>query len=121
MHSSGEVKITDDVISSIAGAAAMKIEGVHSLSGSVVEGIGEMFGKKSFSKGIVVELGEEGYRIDANIIVEHGYKIQDVALKAQRSIENDVKNMIGLDIEAVNIYVDGVKIDESKESSDSED
>jgi len=115
MHSNGEVKITDDVISSIAGAAAMKIEGVHSLSGSVVEGIGEMFGKKSFSKGIAVETSENGYKIDANIIVEHGYKIHEVALKAQKSIENDIKSMIGLDIESVNIYVDGVKIDEEKE------
>lgn len=116
MSNIGNVQITDEVISSIAGAAAMKIEGVHSLSGGVVDGLTEMLGKKQFSKGIHVVLaeGEGDNVIDVNIVVKHGYKIQDVAKSIQSEVKKDIKNMIGLKIDVVNVYVDKVKIDIEK-------
>lgn len=123
MSNIGNVQITDDVISSIAGAAAMKIEGVHSLSGGMVEGLTEMLGKKQFSKGINVKLSEEDGEniIEVNIVVKHGYKIQDVAKSIQVEVKKDIKSMIGLKIDVVNVYVDKVKIEIEKNIDQSEE
>ena len=121
MAGSGEIKITDEVISSIAGAAASSVEGVHGLSGGVVEGISAILGNKSFSKGISVNLNDAGCTIEINLIAQHGFKIQEVAKQVQQEVKKDVKNMIGLKVDNVNVYVDGVKIPKPEEQKESEE
>ncbi len=105
----GDIKITDEVISTIAGAATLRVEGVHSMSGSVVEDITEMLGKKNFSKGVNINLGDSGARIDINIIVKHGYRIHDVAVQIQENVKKDIQDLIGIKVDIVNVFIDGVK------------
>ena len=65
------IKISDDVVSIIAGKAVSEVEGVSSMAGGFAGGITEVLsGKKNFSKGIKVEVGEKETKIDVNIIVE---------------------------------------------------
>ena len=47
----GAIKITDDVVSIIAGLAAIEVEGVASMSGGFAGGIAEALGMKNLSKG----------------------------------------------------------------------
>ena len=54
----GAIKIADEVVSIIAGLAATEIDGIAGMSGGVVGGIAEMLGRKNFSKGVKVEVGE---------------------------------------------------------------
>ena len=50
------IKISDDVVSIIAGKAVSEVEGVSSMAGGFAGGITEVLsGKKNFSKGIKVE------------------------------------------------------------------
>ena len=63
------IKIADDVIATIAGKAASEVTGVYSMAGGFAEGISEVFGKKSYTKGIKVDNNEKGLKIDVNIIV----------------------------------------------------
>ena len=54
------IKIADDVIAVIAGAAASEVPGVAAMAGGFAGGISEVFsGKKNFAKGIKVEAGEK--------------------------------------------------------------
>jgi uncharacterized alkaline shock family protein YloU len=54
------IKISDDVISVIAGVAVAEVPGVASMSGGFAGGISEVLsGKKNLSKGIKVESGEK--------------------------------------------------------------
>ena len=51
------IKISDDVVSIIAGKAVSEVEGVSSMAGGFAGGITEVLsGKKNFSKGIKVEV-----------------------------------------------------------------
>ena len=54
----GAIKIADEVVSIIAGLAATEIDGIAGMSGGVVGGIAEMLGRKNFSNGVKVEVGE---------------------------------------------------------------
>ena len=124
------IKIADDVIAVIAGAAASEVPGVASMAGGFAGGISEVFsGKKNFAKGIKVEAGEKETRIDVNIIVEYGVRIPDVAFEIQNRVKKAVESMTGLKVLDVNVHVQGVstvqveekKNEEVKENTDKEE
>ncbi len=106
----GQVKISDEVVGIIAGLAASEVEGVTSMSGGLTGNITEIFGKKSLSKGVKVEVGEEESAIDLHVIVDYGVKIPDVAWKIQENVKKAIETMTGLKVVEVNIHVQGVNI-----------
>ena len=77
------IKISNDVVASIAGVAVSEVPGVYGMAG----GITEIFGKKGLTKGIKVEVGEKETKIDVNIIVEYGARIPDVAFEIQNRVK----------------------------------
>ena len=113
----GAIKIADEVVSIIAGLAATEIDGIAGMSGGIVGGIAEMLGRKNFSKGVKVEVGEREAAVDLFIIVKYGSRIPDVALAAQENIKRAIETMTGLSVVEVNVHVQGVSFpeDENKE------
>lgn len=115
------IKIADDVIAVIAGAAASEVPGVSSMAGGFAGGISEVFsGKKNFAKGIKVEAGEKETKIDVNIIVEYGARIPDVAFEIQNRVKKAVEGMTGLKVVEVNVHVQGVNTESNIETSEKE-
>ena len=108
------IKIADDVVATIAGKADSEVEGVYSMFGGFAGGISEVFGKKSYTKGIKVDNAEKSLKIDVNIIVEYGARIPDVAYEIQNRVKKAVENMTGLKVEEVNVHVQGVNTDIQK-------
>ena len=108
------IKISDEVIATIAGKSALEVKGVYSMSGGFAGGISEVFGKKSYTKGIKVDNTEKGLKIDVNIIVEYGARIPDVAYEIQNRVKKAIENMTGLNIEEVNVHIQGVNTDSQK-------
>ncbi len=114
------IKISDDVVSIIAGKAVSEVEGVSSMAGGFAGGITEVLsGKKNFSKGIKVEVGEKETKIDVNIVVEYGTRIPDIAFEIQNRVKKAVENMTGLKVLEVNVHVQGVHTpdDDEKENT----
>ena len=104
----GSIKIADEVVSIIAGLAAIEIEGIAGMSGGVVGGIAEMLGRKNFAKGVKVEVGEREAAVDLFIIVKYGARIPDIALDAQENVKQAIEKMTGLSVVEVNVHVQGV-------------
>ena len=121
------IKISNDVVAVIAGVAVSEVPGVAGMSGGFAGGISEVLsGKKNLAKGIKVEIAEKEVKIDVNIIVEYGSRIPDVAFEIQNRVKKAVENMTGLNVEEVNVHVQGVNTDtikaeiEAKQEQDSE-
>lgn len=104
------IKISNDVVASIAGVAVSEVSGVYGMAG----GITEIFGKKGLAKGIKVEVGEKDTKIDVNIIVEYGVRIPDVAFEIQNRVKKAVETMTGLNVSSVNIHIQGINIAEKR-------
>ena len=104
----GTIRIADDVVSIIAGLAATEVEGVAGMSGGIAGGIAEILGRKNFSKGVKVEVGEKEAAIDLYIIVKYGVRIPDIALNVQEAVKAAIENMTGLSTVEVNVHVQGV-------------
>jgi len=114
------IKIADDVIATIAGKSALEVKGVYSMAGGFAGGISEVFGKKSYTKGIKVDNTEKGLKIDVNIIVEYGTRIPDVAYEIQNKVKNSIENMTGLKVEEVNVHIQGVNTEIQKNEENKE-
>ncbi len=114
------IKISDDVVAVIAGVAVSEVPGVAGMAGGFAGGISEVFsGKKNLAKGIKVEIDEKDAKIDVNIIVEYGSRIPDVAFEIQTRVKKAVESMTGLNVEEVNVHVQGVNTDvSSKEETE---
>ena len=113
------IHISNDVIAVIAGVAVSEVPGVSGMAGGFAGGISEVFsGKKNLAKGIKVDATETEAKIDVNIIVEYGTRIPDVAFEIQNRVKKAVENMTGLKVEEVNVHVQGVNTDSSKEDEE---
>ena len=85
------------------------------MAGGFAGGISEVLsGKKNLAKGIKVEISEKNTKIDVNIIVEYGTRIPDVAFEIQTRVKKAVESMTGLNVEEINVHVQGVNTDTLK-------
>jgi len=119
----GIVKISDEVVGVIAGLATIEVKGILGMSSGVVGDITQIFlaGKKNFSKGVKVNVGENSAAIDLYVVVEYGVKIPEIALQAQQNVKKAVESMTGLLVSAINIHVQNVVIPKLEENNGEEE
>ncbi|HAF32396.1 MAG: Asp23/Gls24 family envelope stress response protein [Anaerovibrio sp.] len=110
----GSVRIGDEVVSMMAGIAALEIPGIAGMSGGLVGGIAELLGRKNLSKGVKVEVGEKEARVDLYIIIKYGERIPDVAIAVQENVKKQIESMTGLSVIEVNVHVQGVDFGEEE-------
>lgn len=115
----GIVKISDDVVSVIAGLAAAEVKGITGMSTSLAGGITQILGgKKNPSKGVKVTVAEDSASIDIVVGVEYGVKIPEIAKVVQDNVKKTVETMTGLKVSAVNIYVQNVIVPKNENDKD---
>ena len=110
----GTIRVADEVVSIIAGLATTEVEGIAGMSGGLAGGIAEILGRKNFSKGVKVEVGEKEAAVDLYIIVKYGIRIPEVALAAQENVKRAIEAMTGLTVVEVNVHVQGVGFPEEE-------
>ena len=106
-----KIKISEEVIATIAGIAASETENMAAMSGGIASNIAGMLGKKSMSKGIKVELNNDEVTLDLSLIIQYGAKIHEVARKIQQRVRNAVEEMTGLKVVTVNVNVIGLNVE----------
>ncbi len=114
----GNIRISADVVSTIAGIATSELEGVAGMYSSFAGGIAEKLGaKKNPSKGVKVEMSETSVSIDLYIVVEYGVRIPELAWEIQENVKNSIESMTGLSVEKVNIHIEGVSFEKDIEEN----
>lgn len=108
----GEVKIADDVVSIIAGLAAMEVDGVSSMAGNATRELISKLGMKSLSKGVKVDVLEGIVTVSLALNLKYGYSIKETTAKVQEKVKAAIENMTGLEVADVNIRVAGVDVPE---------
>lgn len=110
----GKVTFADEVVATIAGLAALEVEGVASMSAGIVE----KFGKKNHSRGVRVEVGEKEAAVDLYMIVNYGVQIPEVAWNVQENVKKSIETMTGLSVVEVNIYIQGIEFHKDTKDTD---
>lgn len=114
----GMIRISDDVVATIAGLAALETAGVAAMSGGISEGLAKRLSGKQVQRGVSVEVGQLEAAIDLRIIVQYGSKIHKVCRELQENVKEAVENMTGLTVIEINIKVEGVAFKEEEQLED---
>ena len=102
----GEVQIAEEVITIIAGLAATEVEGVCSMGGNITKELVSRLGMKNLSKGVRVEVTEEGkIEVFVTINIAYGYAIPAVSGNVQEKVKAAMENMTGLEVSGVNVRI----------------
>lgn len=114
----GTIKISEEVVTTIAGLAAAEVAGVAGMSGGIAGDLVEKLGRKNLSKGIKAEVGESEATIDINAILDYGVNIHEVALQLQTNVRDAVEKMTGLDVVHVNVNIQGLSFSSENKEED---
>ncbi|KKE80663.1 Asp23/Gls24 family envelope stress response protein [Oceanobacillus caeni] len=112
----GKIEIAPEVIEVIAGIAAAEVDELFAMRGNFASGVVERLGKRTHSKGVKVELTENGISIDLYVILNFGVSIPKVAQKIQTNIRESLKYMTSLELDEINVHVVGINMDGNEDN-----
>lgn len=116
----GQVKIADDVIAIIAEIAAIEVEGVAGMGGTLTSDIMQTLSRKRTPKGVKVELDEGRVMLEMGLIINYGVKIPQVTREVQEKVKSSIELMTGLEIISINIHILGIHFDKEINNKDQE-
>ena len=115
------MNVSDEVIAVCAVNATLRTRGVAEMEGGIPNALSKnLLGRELLAKGIKVNQTEEGVETDVFIKVEYRVGIPAVAWDIQENVKREIQSMTGLDVKAVNIHVQGVKVPSEEDISDDE-
>ncbi|WP_226665756.1 Asp23/Gls24 family envelope stress response protein [Metabacillus litoralis] len=108
----GQIDISNEVIATVAGGAAIDCYGIVGMASKnqIKDGFTEILRKENFSRGVIVRQDDESINIDMYIIVSYGTKISEVAHNVQTKVRYTLDQTVGLSVDSVNIFVQGVRV-----------
>lgn len=108
----GQIDISTDVIATIAGGAATDCYGIIGMASKnqIKDGLTDILRKENFTRGIIVRQENDEVHIDMYIIVSYGTKISEIAHNVQTKVKYTLEQTVGLTVDSVNIYVQGVRV-----------
>ena len=108
----GKVKLSDDVIASIAGNAAINCFGVKGMVlVSLKDGLVHLLKKEYMQKGVKIQKFEEGITIELHIGVNYGVNITAGCQSIMSEVRYNVERMSGANVLSVDICVDDIRMD----------
>lgn len=115
----GTIKISEEVIASIAAMAATETEGVGGLCTGLTSEIASLLGRKNTGRGVKVQLGErDTVSVDLSILVQFGRAVGEVAHAVQQAAKSSIESMTGLHASAVNVVVGGVMFEQPSQKAE---
>ena len=116
-QAAGNLKISREVIATIARYAALEIEGVDSLASFATNLKGWLI-KKQSAKPIDIDLSDDVAVIELHVNIKAGVNIPETAEKIQSAVKEAVQNMTGIAVSRVNINIAGIVFAEPAEQTE---
>lgn len=111
-YNMGTVKISEEVIATIAHTAASEVDGVAKVHPKMVTNAKNFINNlKPSIKGISISTTPEGIELTLQLTIKNGYKIPEVASKVQDNVSDAVQNMTGLKVNKVNVIITNIDLE----------
>ena len=115
--SMGNISIDNEAIAQYAGSVAMECFGVVGMAGiNMRDGLVKLLKLDSMTRGINVMVRNNKLVINFHIIVAYGVSILAVSNNLISNVKYKVEEFTGIEIEKINIFVEGVKVIDKEEA-----
>lgn len=105
----GSVRVTNEVIASIAALAAREIEGVAAMDEASARHFGDWFKRQTAHRGVRVMIDpRRAIHLEVFLTVDSKAVIAEVAEQVQANVIEAVERMLGLEVAEVNVFVSSV-------------
>ena len=105
----GNITIDKEVIAQYAGTVAMECFGIVGM-GITVKDVVKLLRKDNLTKGITVTITNNKLTLDFHVIVSYGVSILAVSDNLIDNVKYKVEEFTGMEIEKINIFVEGVRV-----------
>ncbi len=108
----GTVTISEDLIATIAGYAAVENYGIVGMCArSAGDAIVELFGKENLQKGVLVEKVSDGQvDITLHVALQYGVSLPAVSQNTKQNVRYRIEDMTGVSVRCVNIFVESIRV-----------
>lgn len=108
----GRVDLTNEVIATVVGTAVTDNYGVVGMASKnqIKDNLNVILKKENYSRGVVVTQKGDNVSVDVYIFVNYGTKISEICRNVQSRVSYDLKNILDITVDSVNVYVQGVRI-----------
>lgn len=107
----GNIVVDNEVIAQYAGSVAVECFGIVGMAGiSVKDGLVRLLKMDSITRGIDVSIDHNKLILDFHVIVAYGVSILAVSDNLVSNVKYKVEEFTGIEIEKINIFVDGVRV-----------
>ncbi|HET8627751.1 MAG TPA: Asp23/Gls24 family envelope stress response protein [Thermomicrobiales bacterium] len=109
----GKVEISQGAIAALVRRAVLESYGVVGMAPSSLRGnIARRLGQDDPRRGIEVVVRDDRIEITLYVILEYGVRISEVAHNVMASVKFAVERALGMEVAAVNVYVQGLHFSE---------
>ena len=108
----GKITISDDMVASIAGYAAVENYGIVGMNAKKAgDSLIELFGGDNVRRGVkVTVVAPDTVAIDLYVTLEYGVSLPAVAQNTRSNVKYRVEEMTGLTVQSVNIHVESIRV-----------
>lgn len=107
----GNIVVNPEVIAQYAGSVAVECFGIVGMASvNVKDGLVKLLMKDTITHGISVNIVNNKLILDFHVIVSYGVSIVTVCNNLISNVKYKVENFTGLEIEKINIFVEGVRV-----------
>lgn len=110
-NENGNIVVNDEVIASLAGYATIENYGIIGMASKTAgDGFWQLLGRENLRRGVQVSTVDDSLTIDLYVMVQYGVSIIAVAENVIHNVSYHLRKMTGLDVNSVNVHVEGVRI-----------
>ncbi|MBS4761986.1 Asp23/Gls24 family envelope stress response protein [Carnobacteriaceae bacterium zg-ZUI252] len=108
----GSIDFKTDVIATVVGTTVTDNYGVVGMASKnqIKDNLNAILNKENYSRGVVVTQKDHSVVVDVYIFVNYGTKISEICRNVQQRVSYDLKHLLGIVVDSVNVYVQGVRV-----------
>ncbi len=107
-ESIGRIEVAPEVLLTIARLAASRVEGVAQFA-AVPADIARLFNRGTRQEGVILDLSENKLRFNIYVIMDPHVNLMETSRRLQEAVKEAVDTMVGIPVEAVNVFVEDVQ------------
>jgi uncharacterized alkaline shock family protein YloU len=108
MEPQDTITIAPSVLITIAAHAATSVRGVARM-GTVPVNIGRLLRGSPMASGVVLQVSGQHVTVDVYLVMQPDVSMRDVSREAQQSITRSIQELVGMEVDAVNVHIDDVE------------